>query len=480
MSDDSTGHGQPARGGPNLDARTIVVWPSLSFPPEELRKIIGVERYEERLLCFALMLSDPDLRMVYGTSMPIDDAVVDYYLSFLPEPEHAGARLELFAIGDPEQRGLSSKLLERPADVERLRALIGDDYAYMVPFNVTEDEARLAGHLGLPVYGVRPDLVHLGSKSGAKGVARTAGVAVLAGAEDLFSVAEVEAAIANIRKARPDAGEVVIKLNNGFSGQGNAVVGLQTLRSPLIDSPTVFCAHEESWISFARKIEAEGAIVEEMARAEGLVSPSVQMRVLPGGIVEEISTHDQILGGPDDQVYLGCRFPAAPAYRGLIAARARAVGEVLASQGVIGPFGIDFVVMPKGDGFDVFLSEINLRMGGTTHPFFMARAVTDSAYDLNSGELVAGGRAKHYVATDNLKSPTYVGLEPRAVLEGFAARGLLFDPATATGATLHLLGALHGYGKLGVLCIADSRAAAHDLYADCVEALDDIATDKPA
>jgi hypothetical protein len=51
-------------------------------------------------------------------------------------------------------------------------------------------------------------------------------------------------------------------------------------------------------------------------------------------------------------------------------------------------------------------------MGGTTHPFWMARLVTGGTYDPTTGELVAGGRPKSYVASDNLKSAALVGRTP--------------------------------------------------------------------
>ena len=53
-----------------------------------------------------------------------------------------------------------------------------------------------------------------------------------------------------------------------------------------------------------------------------LLSPSVQLRVLPDRSVELLSTHDQLLGGASGQSYLGCIFPADPAYSRLISAPA--------------------------------------------------------------------------------------------------------------------------------------------------------------
>src|ERR671937_2698510 len=71
----------------DLESGTVVVLPSLSFPTAELRKIVGIGWYEERLLFLLLLLRRRNVRLVYLTSMPIDPAIVDYYLSFLPDPQ---------------------------------------------------------------------------------------------------------------------------------------------------------------------------------------------------------------------------------------------------------------------------------------------------------------------------------------------------------------------------------------------------------
>jgi hypothetical protein len=185
-----------------------------------------------------------------------------------------------------------------------------------------------------------------------------------------------------------------------------------------------------------------------------------------------VSTHDQILGGPDGQVYLGCRFPARGDYRDTIRQLAQRVGQVLASSGVIGSFGMDFVVVPDRG---VFLSEINLRLGGTTHPFLMTRYVTGGDYDAPTGRLLVGGEERVYTASDNLKSPLYSSLSPARVIDGVAEAGLAFDPASATGATLHLLGALPTYGKLGTVCIGRTAQEADDLYDAVVSRLESLA-----
>jgi hypothetical protein len=448
------------------------VVPSISFPVAELDKIVAVQRYEERMLFLALLLGNPQVRLVYVTSSPVDPAIVDYYLRFVPDAAGARDRLTMVDLGDPAVGGLAAKILARPDALSRLRSVIPEG-ATMLAFIVTPAEEAVAAGLGLRLFGAPAGLARLGSKSGSRKVAAKAGVRRTEGAENLYSVAGVAAAIAGIRVRRPEAEAVVVKLNNGFSGQGNAILDLDAVADPLPASKTVFCAAEESWPTYAAKIEAEGAVVEELLRVEGLTSPSVQLRILPGGEVEVLSTHDQILGEPEGQVYVGCRFPAAGAYRAAIVEEARRVGAVLATDGVIGSFGIDFIVVPGGD---VYLSEINLRLGGTTHPYWMARLAAGGTYDQESGQLVTPGGPRSYLATDNLKSRRLADRSPADVIDLVDAAGLAFDPSAGTGAMLHLLGAVPGYGKVGATCVAPDAEAADELYRRLVEVL----TEDPA
>ena len=449
---------------------TLIAVPSLTFPEAELQKIIGIQLYEERMLFLLLLLRHPDLRIVFVTSLRVEEPIVDYYLRFVPRDVAPGHRLWLLAMWDPQARPLTAKVLENPEALDRLRELARDRDSCLLTFNVSPLEGRLSDEIDTPLYGCPPDLVHLGSKSGSRRVAAEAGVAALPGAEDLYSVHEVEKALNELRGALPEPRYAVVKLNEGFSGQGNAVVDLSADR-PLAERHTVFCAQEESWPSFGAKLAEQGGVVEELLRVPGMVSPSVQMRIAPDGTFEVVSTHDQILGGPDDQVYLGCRFPADARYRMAIQECGRRVARVLAGRGVIGSFGIDFVI-PPGDEVTPYLTEINLRMGGTTHPFLMAEFAMGATYDEATGELVAGGRAKHYVATDNLKSDAYVGLPPEELIRGIDEPGLAFDATTNTGVLLHLLGALKRYGKVGMTCIGDSAAEAGELYTQARAVLD--------
>src|SRR3954454_11594103 len=94
-----------------LERGTIVVLPSATFPESELRKIVGIQHYEERLLCTTLLLRDPELRIVYITSLPVDEAIIEYYMRFLPDPAGARRRLHMVVVGEDSGRALTAKVL---------------------------------------------------------------------------------------------------------------------------------------------------------------------------------------------------------------------------------------------------------------------------------------------------------------------------------------------------------------------------------
>jgi hypothetical protein len=451
------------------DHDTLVVLPSLSFPATELAKIIAIERYEERLLYLLLHLAEPGMHIVYITSLPVDPAVVDYYLRFLPDPQDARHRLTMVSLGHISGRGLACDLAADAAALARIREALAvrGDRAIVLPFNVTEAERSVALELNTPLFAVHPDLVALGSKTGSRRVARTAGVPVLPGVEDLWSTTAISEAVDALRLRHPDIDAVVVKLNNGFSGQGNAMVTWNSAMADLQDRDTEFCATEETWSSYAAKIAAEGAIVEQLVSGRS-ASPSAQSWISPAGDVTVVSTHDQILGGPGGQVYLGCRFPADAAYRARIIDHAHEVGHHLADAGVVGPFALDFSVVPPATAeapARIYLSEINLRLGGTTHPFGMARMVTGARANAATGLHTDDGD-RVYVSSDNLKDSRLIGVTPGEVIARVDEAGMAFDPATNTGVTLHLLGAVEQYGKLGAVCIARSHEEAERMLSD--------------
>jgi hypothetical protein len=209
-----------------------------------------------------------------------------------------------------------------------------------------------------------------------------------------------------------------------------------------------------------------GGIVEERISGAELRSPSVQLRVLPSGEVELLSTHDQLLGGPSGQSYLGARFPADIAYARAISGEAEKIGARLAREGVLGRFAIDFVTVRDTSGtWTPYAIEINLRRGGTTHPFLTLQFLTDGRYEANTGLFRTPlGREKHLVATDHLESPALRGLSLDDLFDVVARHQLHFDQARQSGVVFHMMSCLTEHGRIGMTAVGDSPADAERIY----------------
>lgn len=464
--------------------RTVLIVPSLSMDQEVLAGISGAHHYEERMLCYLMLLRMPRTRVIYVSSYPIPESIIDYYLHLLPgiPAQHARSRLTLFSCHDGSSAALTAKILERPRLLERIRAAIPDlETAYMICFNVTEQERTLALRLNLPIYGCDPGLLHWGSKSGSRKIFREAGIDMPDGFEDLHSAEEIADALAELKARNPNLRRAVVKLDEGFSGEGNAIFSYdgapqdQELKAWIRNGlpQLAFEAKDMTWETFAEKLSDMGGIVEEFIEGEFKQSPSAQFRIDPLGQLEPVSTHDQVLGGESGQVFLGCLFPADEAYRLQIQESGLKAAHVLASKGVLGRFAIDFLSVKEGKEWRHYAIEINLRRGGTTHPFIMLEFLTEGQYDPATGTfLTPSGFPRCYYASDNLQSDAYRGLLPADLIDIAALNSLHFDGASQQGVMFHLIGALSEFGKLGVLCIAPTHEKAEALYRLTTEVLD--------
>jgi hypothetical protein len=468
----------------NQDPQTIVVVPSMSI--DAIGAGAVMQAYEERYLFLLLLLRQPRARLIYVTSQIILPSVIDYYLDLLPGviPSHARQRLFLISPLDGSVRPLSDKLLERPRVLERIRSLIVDpDRAHLVPFNTTHREKELALRLGIPMYGADPKFFSLGTKSGCRKIFQEEDVPHPLGYENLGSADEVIDAIAEMRGRKPSVKQVLVKLNEGVSGEGNAVVDLSGL--PASGEPNERTALEErlramqfelkgtTYDSYINKLKERKGIVEERIMGEEFRSPSVQLRITPLREVELLSTHDQLLGGPSGQSYLGCVFPADTGYAPLITQEAAKVGRRLAKEGVIGRFALDFVVVRSNGKWNPYAIEINLRKGGTTHPFLTLQFLTDGTYDAERAIFTApNGQQKFFVASDHVESPHYRTLTPDDLFDIVVRHNLHFDQTRQTGVVFHMMSALGELGRMGLTAVGNSHEDAKAIYMRALDVLD--------
>ena len=470
----------------------ILVIPSFSIDPELGAKVPGFLHYEERLLFSLIRLRNPQTRVIYVTALPLCPIVIDYYLQLLSGIpfSHARERLLLISIYDASFKPLTQKILERPRLVEKIRRAIRSDRSYMVCYNATSLEQELSVKLNIPLLAASPELSYWGSKSGSREIFAECKIPHPDGSYTVTDTPELLQQLADLWYRKPDLHRIVIKLNEGFSGEGNAVLDLTPIKKYAPDKGDrlktlnalehelenlSFQAKGETWANFSRRLPELGAIVEAFIEGEVKRSPSVQGYIQPTGEVSILSTHDQILGGADKQIYLGCYFPADSDYRLQIQELGLKVGKALAAKGAIERYGVDFMAVqhPESKQWDLQAIEINLRKGGTTHPFMTLKLLTNGNYDNSTGLFLSqANQPKYYISSDNLQKEHYRGLLPNDLMDIIAQDRLHFDSSTRTGSVFHLMGALSEFGKLGLTSIGNTLEEAQAIYDHVEEVLD--------
>ena len=187
------------------------------------------------------------LKVILVTSTTVDPHIIDYYIELAlsvanstkstQKPisyESIKSRLVLADCGDA--RGgvpLSSKILSRPLLVKRIQREIdsqGTCAAAMACIVGTSLEAQLATVLNLPLLAASPSAsATCGTKSGSRSIFAAAGVRCAPGTTLAFSVGDLAQKLAAHVASLPQdqTCKMVVKLDESFSGQGNAVLKLQ-------------------------------------------------------------------------------------------------------------------------------------------------------------------------------------------------------------------------------------------------------------
>lgn len=451
----------------------VVVLPSMTFDiPEHMRAAAGpmLMTREERLLCLLLLLKDPAVSLVYVSSIPLPPPLVDYWLEQVPA---AGARerLTLFALDDASPRPLSQKLVESPDALDRLRAAIGPSDAYVLPFHAHELDRGVASALGIPMFGVAPELAaRFGSKSGARAVFGACGVPHADGVVGVRTAGEIARAARSLVDGRPDVHELVIKQDHAGGGHGNALVTVdESLSDAEVGDRIVQLRPDDPRMSpemFLARLEQKGGVVEVRLSGDEVRSPSAQLHIDSNGEVTVQSTHEQVLGGATGQSYAGCRFPARASYAAMIARHATTIGRHLADHGVFGHVGVDFVVT-RSDGGDwqAFAIEINPRLTGTAHHFETLRHLTGGRYDSDGGSFILpDGSSRYYAGSDDLAAGGAKALKPESLPELVRGTEIAWNPSRRRGVLFHTISALAVTGTVGVTAIGESPDDAESLH----------------
>lgn len=462
----------------------IVFIPSQSIDRVELAGIKASHLYEERQLCMLFRLAEPNIRLVYVTSMPIDPAIIKYYFNLVKQARlftvaSAKSRLLLLSCNDPKLSPLSAKLLRRPQLIKKIKDFIDPSFSYLIPFVSSNLERELALTLKIPLTGTDPSLNYWGTKAGSREVFALAGVPRAPGTGLVYSLPELAEEILKLYLNEGKPMQIVIKLNIGFSGKGNAILPSSKI-SPeetearvceLLETELQYSA-DIVWANFLKQLELHGALAEVWLD-KFVSSPSVQASISVSGNLEILSTHEQMLDG---STYLGCVFPASEMYRKVLIDYTSKIGHILATKGCLERFSVDFVVTEHDKEIKVFCIEINIRWGGTSHPFITAKYLTRGTIDQEIRLIGADGIEKFYVSSDNVQNENFIGLNPDDFIDlTLTDARLQFNPETYTGVVLHLLSSIPRYGKFGLMTIANSRVEAFQMHQDTIQRLEELA-----
>ena len=228
-------------------------------------------------------------------------------------------------------------------------------------------------------------------------------IALPNGFSEVFTEDDFVSRILDLWNSSPEnQTKFVAKLNDGVSGDGNAIFYLEKDKRNIVSEDDKkayilsqlkgmnFVAKCENWSSFLSKLEKRGAIAEIWLEGNNISSPSAQGLIDGFGKVSILSTHEQILDPKNDSLYLGCHYPAKKPYRTQLAEYCRRIGSILAQKGALERFAVDFVVVPDDsyENFKIYAIEINLRSGGTTHPCETARLICSGKYSSDDGVII--------------------------------------------------------------------------------------------
>jgi len=216
-------------------------------------------------------------------------------------------------------------------------------------------------------------------------------------------------------------------------------------------------------------------VVEECIEGRHRADASVQLRINPLGRVFLTSTHDEVQSGPWRLMSRGSVFPADDAYRARLQDAGLRVGEVLAARGLVSRVSIEFLLSrdDPGDEWQMIAHDVNLGVGGATHPLLAVRFLTGGELDAKTGTFVSPtGKPKFYRSTDHLESPRWRGLLPDDLIEALTLDHLNYSPHGEAGALFYMLGAMSELGRVGMVAIGNSRSEADAVFRRVIQTLD--------
>ena len=354
--------------------------------------------------------------MVYVTSQPVHPLILEYYFQLLAgiPASHARARLTLLCAHDASPRFAHGKDPRAAAPDPRIRYGIADpSRAFLTVFNATPLERRLAVLLGIPLNGVDPALVgprhEVRKPEGVPGGRRRAPRGLRG---------------PPLRGGPGRGARRAARRRPGISPRGREIRGELLRRGqrhlPIPGGRRARRPSGRARRANLRRTGRDGRDLPPEVRRDRAASSrsSWSAPSRPRRACSSASTpRERSCSSPPTTRSSAARrarctraavFPAADPYRREIRRlRGESVGRVLARKGVVSRLGVDFFAgrAADSDRWETCALEINLRIGGTTHPFLALQFLTGGKLEPNRPlPLALRPSPKFYRSTDNLRS----------------------------------------------------------------------------
>lgn len=486
--------------------RTFVVVSGMNSDKLNLSRVKGLKYYEERMLFFLFLLKYKRTKIIYVTSDGFNTNLFDYYINLISHKKKEildiKSRLTHISVKNNQYLALTDKVLHSQKAIRQINeSVLNKKTTILRCYNPSKSERDLALMLNIPLFGSAEKFDYVGTKSGSRKVFKLAELDnLIPGTGYIKNFHDLSLAMAKLIKNYPTYQKLVIKLDQGASGRGNCVfdvknfvedneieisvrTDLEKLATKINKNIKNYCKFEledETFEHYQREFNKIGGIVELYITGKISFSPSVQLAISTEGNPTIVSTHEQILGGTEKQKYLGCAFPALSEYRKSIIKEAKKVASWMAKKGMIGQFGIDFVAVKNKpeDKPKIYPIEINLRKGGTTHPFRIAYYLTRSKYNKNDGLLYNGKVPVYYISRDFIVDEKYKKIEPNELINLVKNSAITFNKNTNQGVLVFMSGTIREHGRFGAICIGHTPEVADQYFKKLIRLVNTYANKK--
>ncbi|PIW36771.1 MAG: hypothetical protein COW24_03740 [Candidatus Kerfeldbacteria bacterium CG15_BIG_FIL_POST_REV_8_21_14_020_45_12] len=445
--------------------RTIVVCPGITFPDWIYAEITGLRYFEERLLYFLFHCKYPGQRLIYLLSEALDPEELHYWITTAAAAMNMSSqvlkeRLTIITVNDTSDKGLAQKILASPKVIELIKNEITEtSNTYLEVFAVSQHEIQLAKDLGIPYWGNTPTALKYDQKGPARELAKSVGVKVAPGKENINNLTGAYAAWKELG-AKP--GKYMLKINTGDGGVGlwkidmsqNKVLDFTNFRKTIPETKLTDRLEE--------LLSNEGGILEQYIEAPIKISPSIQYLAWSATDFTYIGAHEQDLA---DDKYVGSYFPAESDQASSMREAGDLIMHELIKNGVRGRVSMDFLLTKNSpeEKWTTYLIELNIRKGGTTHTEQWAEYLTGAR--LTEGLLTRQDNKPVYYYSSEKGSlrDEFSQLSTSNFLAQVNKAGLAYSQLTQSGIFFHLLSQRAPFHKVGYTAIGRTRSETIEL-----------------